>query len=163
VVGETADVSFGDAWVEPYSSDGRGTNVMVVRTRALVDMVEQARSDGRLQLEPADADFIARTQAAGLRHRRDGLAYRLTWRKGLTPRKRVEPSAALPLRRKLVYRLRYGIARWSPRLFRLARALRTPWIYTSWARMSLRFYQSVTWSRGRLGKLLDRVMPQPER
>ena len=31
VVGETADVSFGDAWVEPYSSDGRGTNVMVVK------------------------------------------------------------------------------------------------------------------------------------
>src|SRR5690606_35647505 len=28
VVAETADVSFGDAWVEPHASDWRGTNVM---------------------------------------------------------------------------------------------------------------------------------------
>ena len=164
VVAETADVSFGDAWVEPYSSDGRGTNVMVVRSKALVETVERARREGRLQLEPVGADFIANTQAAGLRHRRDGLAYRLTWRKrGIRPRKRVAPSAALPPRRKLVYRLRHAIARWSHRIFRLARTLRVPAIYTSWARTTLRLYQSVTWSRGAFGRLLDRVMPQPER
>ncbi|NUQ17826.1 MAG: coenzyme F420 hydrogenase [Sphingomonas sp.] len=164
VVGETADVSFGDAWVEPYSSDGRGTNVMVVRSKQLADMVERARSDGRLELRPVDADFIAQTQAAGLRHRRDGLAYRLTWRgRGVTPRKRVQPSAALPLRRKLVYRMRHAIARWSHRMFRLARGLRAPAIYTVWARSMLRLYQSLTWSSGRLGRMLDRVMPQPER
>jgi len=163
VVGETADASFGDAWVEPYSSDGRGTNVMVVRTAALKDMVERAREEGRLALEEVDADFIARTQAAGLRHRRDGLAYRLTWSSRTPrPRKRVAPSSALPLRRKIVYRLRFAIARWSLRMFRLARALRLPRLYTSWAKFVLHIYQSVTWSRGRLGKLLDAVMPRPE-
>ena len=35
VVAETADIAFGDAWVEPYSSDGRGTNVVVVRSREM--------------------------------------------------------------------------------------------------------------------------------
>jgi hypothetical protein len=80
----------------------------------------------------------------------------------MPPVKRVEPSADLPLRRKLVYRLRYSIARWSHRIFRLARALRMPAIYTLWARAVLRLYQSVTWSRGRLGKLIDRVLPLPE-
>ncbi|MGE5562861.1 MAG: Coenzyme F420 hydrogenase/dehydrogenase, beta subunit C-terminal domain [Bacillota bacterium] len=164
VVAETADVSFGDAWVEPYSSDGRGTNVMVVRSKELAATVEQARLDGRLELTPVDADFIAQTQAAGLRHRRDGLAYRLSWRRrGLRPRKRVAASADLPPRRKLLYRLRYAIARWSHRVFRVARALHAPRLYTLWARTLLRFYQSVTWSHGRLGKLLDRVMAQPER
>jgi coenzyme F420-reducing hydrogenase beta subunit len=164
VVAETADISFGDAWVEPYSSDGRGTNVVIVRTKELVLLIEQARSEGKLQLDPVDAEFIVRTQAAGLRHRRDGLAYRLTWRRrGIRPRKRVSPSAHLPLRRKLVYRMRYAIGRWSHRMFRLARALRTPAIYTQWARAVLRLYQSLTWSRGRLGKLLDAIMPQPER
>jgi hypothetical protein len=163
-VGETADISFGDAWVEPYSSDGGGTNVVVVRTPELLDMIERARADGRLQLQPVDAEFIARTQAAGLRHRRDGLAYRLSWRRrGLRPVKRVAASRTLPLRRKLVYRLRAHIARWSHRIFRLARALRLPAIYTLWARGMLRLYQSVTWSRGRLGRLFDAVMPQPER
>jgi coenzyme F420-reducing hydrogenase beta subunit len=164
VVGETADVSFGDAWVEPYSSDGRGTNVMIVRSKEIAEMVERAREAGRLELTPVDADFIANTQAAGLRHRRDGLAYRLSWRRrGLAPRKRVEASADLPLRRKLVYRMRYAIARWSHRIFRVARRLGAPAVYTLWARAVLRLYQSVTWSQGRLGSLLDRLMPQPER
>ena len=94
VVAETADISFGDAWVEPYSSDGCGTNVVIVRTPELKLLIEEARVDGRLQLEAVDAEFIVKTQAAGLRHRRDGLAYRLSWRRrGLKPRKRVAPSA----------------------------------------------------------------------
>ncbi|HEY8591487.1 MAG TPA: Coenzyme F420 hydrogenase/dehydrogenase, beta subunit C-terminal domain [Sphingomicrobium sp.] len=164
VVGETADVSFGDAWVQPYSSDGRGTNVMIVRSAEVAELVDAARLDGRLQLEPVNADFIAGTQAAGLRHRRDGLAYRLTWRKrGIKPPKRVAPSADLPLRRKLVYRLRFAIAARSHQMLRLARRLGRPGLYTRWARASLHLYQSVTWSQGRLGKLLDRILPQPER
>lgn len=164
VVAETADIAFGDAWLEPYSSDGRGTNVVITRTPDMTAMIEGARADGRLHLEPVDAAFVVQTQAAGLRHRRDGLAYRLTWtRRGIRPRKRVQPSAALPLRRKLVYRLRFAIARWSHRMMRLSRRLGQPRLYTGWARAMLRVYQSVTWSQGRLGRLLDRVMPQPER
>lgn len=163
VVAETADIAFGDAWVEPYSSDGRGTNVVVVRSKELKAMIENARADDRLSLEPVNAEFIVRTQAAGLRHRRDGLAYRLTWRKGrLAPRKRVEPSAALPLRRKLVYRLRYAIARLSHPMLRIARATQMPALYTGWARTMLRLYQSIAWSHGRLGRLIDRVLPAPE-
>lgn len=163
VVGETADISFGDAWVEPYSEDGRGTNVVIVRTPELKDLIESARSDGRLRLEPVDAEFIIRTQAAGLRHRRDGLAYRLTWRRrGVVPDKRVIPSASLPLRRKLVYRMRHAIARSSHRMFGLARRCGMPGLYLGWARLALRLYQSITWSQGRLGRLLDRFMPQPE-
>jgi coenzyme F420-reducing hydrogenase beta subunit len=164
VVAETADISFGDAWIEPYSSDGRGTNVMVVRSKELASIVDRARSDGRLQLKAVDADFIVQTQAAGLRHRRDGLAYRLSWRRrSLKPTKRVAPSAELPLRRKLVYRLRFNIARWSHRIFRLARWLGSPALYRRWARVTLWLYQAVTWSHGHFGKLLDRLMPQPER
>jgi hypothetical protein len=84
-------------------------------------------------------------------------------RRGIAPHKRVDPSADLPLRRKLVYRMRYLIARWSHRMFALARAAHAPRLYTTWARTVLRLYQSITWSQGRLGKLLDRLMPQPER
>jgi coenzyme F420-reducing hydrogenase beta subunit len=77
VVAETADVSMGDAWLEPYSSDGRGTNVVLVRSRLVRQLIAEAVAEGRLVLEPVDDDFVRRTQAAGLRQRREGLAYRL--------------------------------------------------------------------------------------
>ena len=160
VVAETADISFGDAWVEPYSSDGRGANVVIVRTKALRAMIEAARGEGRLELEPVGTAFVIETQAAGLRHRREGLAYRLSRRRrGIVSRKRVAASARLPLRRKLIYRMRYSIAGWSHRIFRLARGLQAPNLYLLWARTILRVYQALAWSRGPLGKAFDVVMP----
>jgi coenzyme F420-reducing hydrogenase beta subunit len=165
VVAETADVSFGDAWVEPHSSDPRGTNVVVVRARAVLELIEAARVDGRLTLDTVSADFVASTQAAGFRHRREGLAYRLTWRwRGLRPLKRVRPGASgLPLRRRLVYRARHANAVWSHRVFWLARRLRLPRLYLAWARLALAAYQGVTYSRGPIGHLLDRLLPADNR
>jgi coenzyme F420-reducing hydrogenase beta subunit len=158
VVAETADISFGDAWLEPYASDGRGTNVVVTRSPILGDLIEQARGDGRLALEPVDAGFIVRTQEAGLRHRREGLAYRLTWRKrGLRPRKRVAPSAKLPWRRKLIYRLRARIAHWSHRIAWLAQRIHRPQLYVRWARGVYTIYEGLIYSRGRLGPLFDKL------
>ena len=152
VLAETADISFGDAWVEPHSSDWRGTNMVVVRSRQLREVVDAAISDGRLELQPVDADYVANTQAAGLRQRREGLAYRLSWRRhGLRPRKRLAASTELPLRRKLIYRLRYAISAWSHRMFWLARRLQTPSLYLVWARVTLRIYHGLAYGRGRFG------------
>ncbi|HWV58604.1 MAG TPA: Coenzyme F420 hydrogenase/dehydrogenase, beta subunit C-terminal domain, partial [Longimicrobiales bacterium] len=160
VVAEVADLSIGDAWVEPYELDGRGTNVVLTRSGLAERLIEEGRAAGRLALEPVDAAFVARTQAAGLRHRRQGLAYRMTWRRHRHwPPKRVVPGAeGLTLRRRLVYRIRYGISRWSHRVFLLARVLGWPRLYIAWARASLTIYQAVTYSRGRLGRWLDRVL-----
>jgi coenzyme F420-reducing hydrogenase beta subunit len=159
VVAETADIAFGDAWVEPYSSDGRGTNVVIARSPEMTALVDDAVAAGRLALDQVDGDFVAQTQAAGLRHRREGLAYRLTWRRsGVVPRKRVVPSAdGLPLRRRLVYRMRAGIARWSHRVGRVAVLTRMPRLYIGWAWTSLHIYRALTYSTGRLGRLLDRA------
>ena len=155
VIAETADVSFGDAWVEPYSSDGRGTNVVVVRSRIVADLVESALAEGRLDLSPVDEDFIVATQAAGFRHRREGLAYRLTWpKRGLRPIKRVTPNRTAPRDRKLVYRMRRLVSRGSNRIFRLARFLRRPNLYIRWARWALATYWGVAYGRGRVGEVL---------
>lgn len=162
VVAETADIAFGDAWIEPYASDGRGTNVVIVRSPAVASLIRAAIEDGRLLLAPLSPGRVAETQAAGLRHRREGLAYRLTWpRRGVHPRKRVPPRAeGLPTRRKLVYRLRAHIRTGSHRVFWMARTLRQPWLYTIWARTILRLYQALTYSHGPLGRLVDRLLPQ---
>ncbi len=157
VVAETADISFGDAWVEPYSSDGRGTNVVIVRTRLLNDLLGEAAGEGRLELKHVDAEFVIATQAAGFRQRREGLAYRLAQlRRGPKPRKRVGPDISpMPLRRRLIYRLRRAISAWSHRVFYVARRLDAPVVYLCWARVALGLYHGLTYSRGWTGRVFD--------
>lgn len=158
VVGETADISFGDAWVEPYSSDGRGTNVVVVRSPVLHGLVQAAIRDGRLNLQEVDAGFVVETQAAGFRQRREGLAYRLSWpRLGVRRRKRVAPATTIPWRRKLIYLARQQISAWSHRMFLVARLSGRPQVYVGWARRTLGLYHGLAYSRGRLGMLADRL------
>jgi coenzyme F420-reducing hydrogenase beta subunit len=163
VVAETADIAFGDAWVEPYSSDGRGTNVVIARTPEMAAILSRGVERDQLELEPVDAEFIVQTQAAGLRHRREGLAYRLSWMKPRVPvRKRVRPSSAgILLRRKLVYRTRAAISAWSHRMAWLSHKVSLPGVYTNWARASLRVYQALAWSQGRLGQVCDRLLGRP--
>lgn len=159
VVAETADISMGDAWLEPYSSDGRGTNVVVVRSPAVAEIISAGIRDGRLALEPVDEDFVRRTQAAGLRQRREGLAYRLARaRLPVRLRKRVAASRGMAGRRKLIYRMRQGISRWSQRMFRLADTLRWPGLYIAWGRLALAAYHGLAYSRGRFGRLVDRLV-----
>lgn len=158
VLAETADISFGDAWVEPYSSDWRGTNVVVVRSPVLRDLVAEGIASERVELREVDADYIANTQAAGFRQRREGLAYRLTWhRRGLKPRKRVAPSRDLPVQRKLIYRLRYAISAGSHRMFHLAHRTGQPILYVNWAFAALRLYHGLAYGRGRVGAIAKRL------
>ncbi|MEW9855380.1 Coenzyme F420 hydrogenase/dehydrogenase, beta subunit C-terminal domain [Novosphingobium sp. M1R2S20] len=159
VVAETADIAMGDAWVEPYSSDGKGTNVVITRSPLMQEIVQQGMSEGRLQLQGVDHSFIQQTQAAGFRQRREGLGYRLARaRLPVQPRKRVRPSRQLPARRKLIYRMRQAISRGSHRAFRLARAVHWPELYIRWGRAALSAYHGLAYSRGRIGKMVDKLI-----
>ncbi|MFN6468545.1 MAG: Coenzyme F420 hydrogenase/dehydrogenase, beta subunit C-terminal domain [Nostoc sp. SerVER01] len=96
VVGETADVTVGDAWLPQYVKDSKGTNVVVVRHPAIKQMIERAMSAEQLKLDQISAHEVSQSQKSGFQHRREGLAYRLhltdlkgQWR----PQKRVQPKA----------------------------------------------------------------------
>lgn len=143
VVSETADIAFGDAWVEPYSSDGRGTNVVIVRSVEMAGIVRDAIADRRLELSPVEAGLVIETQAAGFRQRREGLAWRMRVAPPALPlRKRVAPGGrGLPLRRKAIYAARFCTSAISHRLFALSRATGRPRFYLAWANVALRTYQ----------------------
>jgi coenzyme F420-reducing hydrogenase beta subunit len=158
VMAETADVSFGDAWVPPYSADGNGTNVIVVRSPQIDAIFQAALSEGRVILKNVDGEFLAKTQAAGLRQRREGLAYRLYKRRDRpTPRKRVAADAnAGGWKRRRIYDLRMAISHWSHRVFAAARALQMPGLYGAWARSMRSLYRMEYWlGRGGLKRLLN--------
>jgi len=77
VLAETADVAIGDAWLPQYIADSKGTNIIVVRNQEIASFIQEAISTGRIYTEQISADDVAQSQDAGLRHRREGLAYRL--------------------------------------------------------------------------------------
>lgn len=96
VLGETADVTVGDAWLPEYVNDSNGTNIVVVRNKIIAELLEKSISEKRLHLDKITSQQVAKSQDAGLRHRRDGLSYRLylkdqekLWR----PKKRVEAKS----------------------------------------------------------------------
>lgn len=159
VAAETADVAFGDAWIEPHSADWRGTNVVIARSAFINRMIKDAIAAGRLELRPVDAAFVRETQAAGLRQRREGLAYRLGWHRGkVHPRKRDPGANPSPsFRRKMVYRNRHHISRWTPFVFRLARRLNCPALFFRWGYVMLRLYRGLVYSRGLFGKVFERL------
>ena len=92
VVGETSDVSVGDAWLPQYL--GQGTSLTIVRNRVIGKIMQDYACE--LDITPITAQQAADSQRAGIRHRRDYLQYRL-WLKEKAgqwfPQKRVTPNA----------------------------------------------------------------------
>lgn len=76
VTTELADVSLGDAWLEPYSSDGQGHNVIVARSPLVTEILLEGERLGDLNLEPLPLDRFLVSQQGSFNHRHDGLAYR---------------------------------------------------------------------------------------
>jgi coenzyme F420 hydrogenase subunit beta len=77
VLGETADVVFGDAWIEKYDKDWNGTNIVMVRNPIFVDWFIEGQERGDLHLEEIDTETLVKSQAGSFRHRHNGLVWRI--------------------------------------------------------------------------------------
>jgi coenzyme F420 hydrogenase subunit beta len=77
VLGETADVVFGDAWIEKYDKDWNGTNIVVVRNPIFADWFIEGYRLGKLHLEEIDTETLIKSQDGSFRHRHDGLVWRI--------------------------------------------------------------------------------------
>lgn len=114
VVGETADVVIGDAWLPAYTSDHRGANLLIVRNADFLVLLNEGAESGRIRLDKLSEADAVKTQASGFRHRREGLSYRLAVaqeRNEWHPPKRTKPSkAGMGNKRRKIYRLRYDLS-----------------------------------------------------
>jgi coenzyme F420-reducing hydrogenase beta subunit len=133
VLAETADAVVGDAWLPAYDDDHRGTNVVIVRHPGLLAMLAEARDAGRLHLDDLTPDAVAQSQAGGLRHRREGLAYRL-WLTDLAglwrPRKRVAAAQRhLSPSMRRIHAARYALGQASHGAWQAARAAGDPALF----------------------------------
>lgn len=77
VTSELADISLGDAWLEPYSRDGEGHNVIVARTPLANTILNHGLQKGELQLENLPLEMFLASQQGSFNHRHDGMATRI--------------------------------------------------------------------------------------
>jgi len=77
VTTELADISLGDAWLEPYKNDGKGTNVIVTRSLLADKLIEYGLKSNELTIEILPIDRFLASQQGSFNHRHKGLFVRI--------------------------------------------------------------------------------------
>lgn len=108
VTSELADISLGDAWLEPFIKDGRGTNVLITRSNFADNIIKKGMENGTLVIdELPERNFLA-SQQGSFNHRHDGLLYRI--RHGNVPSEIIPPkrfnNIELSILLKIIHSLR---------------------------------------------------------
>lgn len=122
---ETADIVLGDAWLPEFTSDYRGTNLVIVRSQRMADALECLQKAGDIELAPCSERDALRSQKSLVRHSRREISYRRQWmkRKHLpvptNARLLGDDQHILPIRRA-IQRQRTKIARQSHEIFQQA-------------------------------------------
>src|SRR5690606_10275759 len=107
-----------------FVADPLGTNVVVTRDKRIHEIIRRGMERGALWTKQLSVASVKDSQAAGLRHRREGLSHRLARRieNGLwVPVKRVQPHLAKGRYRRRIYDIRLDIAVASAPVFGEAR------------------------------------------
>jgi coenzyme F420 hydrogenase subunit beta len=125
VFAETADVVIGDAWLPNYRKDSKGTNLLLSRNKLITKIIEEGVASNSLNLDSISDDLVFQSQSSGVRHRTEGLAYRIKEQNDngiATPKKRViYDDYNITEERAEIYRLRESVRAASHVLFKVAK------------------------------------------
>lgn len=121
VTTELADISLGDAWIQPYIKEGKGTSIVITRSSLADEIVREGLAEKTLTLMEIDKNKIIESQRGSFFHRQLALKYRLKEnRKKLTiqpaVRKRLLTDIPFEFRKVQKYRsfLRaYSLEEWN--------------------------------------------------
>ena len=93
VTTELADISIGDAWLDPYVNDGRGDNVIVTRSNLAQKIIHDGINMNQLNLEALTIERFLLSQKGSFNHRHTGLPFRVKNAKNkgmVVPPKRIQ-------------------------------------------------------------------------
>lgn len=99
VTTELADISLGDAWLQPYVQDGFGTNILVTRSAIAEKIINQGIDSGNLILDKLIEIVFLSSQQGSYNHRHNGLKFRI--------KKRKEKGLTIPPKRQIDYSISY--------------------------------------------------------
>ncbi|MBY6361520.1 Coenzyme F420 hydrogenase/dehydrogenase, beta subunit C-terminal domain [Rhodococcoides corynebacterioides] len=77
IFGESADATFGDAWLPEFDTIWQGTNIVVSRSGVVTKLIEQAIDNNRVIGGELTVQQARTTQQGNINHRRFGLMARL--------------------------------------------------------------------------------------
>lgn len=77
VTTELADISLGDAWLNPFINDGKGTNVIVSRSIIAKNIIQEGIVSRKIVLEELPIANFLTSQQGSFNHRLIGLPYRI--------------------------------------------------------------------------------------
>lgn len=109
VTAELGDISLGDAWINPYMKDGKGTSLFVTRSILAEKLIQEGIQNGDLELESLPLNQFIQSQIGAFRHRRIGLKYRINELKKsnkLVPFKRKRILVNAPIEYQIVQKQR---------------------------------------------------------
>lgn len=112
VTTELADISLGDAWLEPYVKDGKGTNIVITRSTIAEKIIKEGIESAKIYLEEFPLDRLISSQQGSYNHRHTGLPYRINRARNmgqLIPPKRFGKDNTLTFYFKAVQFLRMNI------------------------------------------------------
>jgi len=106
---ETADITFMDAWLPEYKKDPKGHNLLLVRSQALRDLIDQEAANHKINVVPIEVTAIVQSQKNGLQKKRGYLTLRSGKKANSShfyqPEKRIFP-AYVEIEEKLLFILR---------------------------------------------------------
>jgi coenzyme F420 hydrogenase subunit beta len=148
LLGDAADVSFMDAWLEPYASDWRGTSIGVVRNASLLRYFSSDQFDRERASRWIAMDVALRSQATATRDKQAGVAHRLSkaLARGLPfPERRVGPERAGSMVDRLRWATQDSTARLTLTLWAALPAARVSvlWRAIEWATEALTHVENV--------------------
>lgn len=123
VAGETADISFGDAWLPQYRNDYQGTNIIVTRNKILDDIIKKTF----VKIDKLTEKDFVNSQLASFKHRRNGLRYRVKKNKNI--KKRVSEVIQSDNNSEEIYLFRETIRDFSKKYYLLSKKLKCFYLF----------------------------------
>lgn len=116
VTTELADISLGDAWLNPYSQDGMGTSVIVTRSVLADKLIVGGIKNQELAVAELSLSLLKLSQEGSFKHRQMAQKYRLEIISKITPFvpfKRTRLFESIPLEFEIVQKQRMKLRRQS--------------------------------------------------
>lgn len=77
VVTELADISLGDAWIDPYDKSGLGNSIVITRSQIADDIIKFGLTSNKLVLDTLSENIVLKSQQGSFNHRHNGLKFRM--------------------------------------------------------------------------------------